>query len=129
VDTTPPAVPTLTGGSPVWQDVPSVTMNASGGADAGSGFAGFGYRLSTDGGTTWSPEVSGAGVTASAEGETLVRFRGWDVAGRASPWATAPVMIDRADPTDPVVSGGSPARQRVASVPPTAARPAGPGPG
>ena len=64
IDTTPPAVPTLTGASPLWQDVPSVTVNASGGADtSGSGFASFGYRLSTDGGTTWSPEVSGTGVT------------------------------------------------------------------
>ena len=121
VDTTPPAVPTLTGGSPVWQDVASVTVNASGGADAGSGFAGFGYRLSTDGGTTWTPEVSGTGVTVSAEGSTLVRVRSYDVAGNASGWATAPVMIDRADPTDPVVSGGSPAWQSVASLHLTAA--------
>jgi hypothetical protein len=115
-DTTPPAVPTLTGGSPLWQDVPSVTVNASGGADTGSGFASFGYRLSTDGGTTWSPEVSGAGVTMSAEGSTLVHFRSYDVAGNASPWATATVMIGRADPTDPVVTGASPAWQSVASL-------------
>ena len=81
----------------------------------------FGYRLSTDGGTTWSPELSGTGVTVSAEGSTLVRFRSYDVAGNASPWATATVMIDRADPTDPVVSGGSPAWQSVASLHLTAA--------
>jgi hypothetical protein len=121
VDTTPPGTPTLTGGSPLWQDVPSVTVNASGGADTGSGFASFGYRLSTDGGTTWSPELSGTGVTVSAEGSTLVRFRSYDVAGNASPWATATVNIDRVDPTDPVVSGGSPAWQSVASLHLTAA--------
>ena len=121
VDRTPPAVPTLTGGSPVWQNVASVTVNASGGADGGSGFASFGYRLSTDGGTTWSPELSGTGVTVSAEGSALVRFRSYDVAGNASPWATAPVMIDRADPTGPVVSGGSPAWQSVTSLHLTAA--------
>ncbi len=121
IDTTPPAIPTLTGGSPLWQDVASVTVNVSGGADSGSGFAGFGYRLSTDGGTTWSPEVAGTGVTVSAEGSTLVRFRSYDVAGNASPWATATVMIDRADPTDPVVSGGSAAWQSVTSLHLTAA--------
>jgi hypothetical protein len=116
IDTTPPAVPTLTGGSPLWQNVASVTVNASGGADSGSGFAHFGYRLSTDGGTTWSTELPGTGVTVAAEGSTLVRFRSYDVAGNASPWATDMVMIDRADPTDPVVSGGSPAWQSVTSV-------------
>jgi large repetitive protein len=116
IDTTPPAVPTLTGGSSVWQNVASVTVNASGGADGGSGFAHFGYRLSTDGGTTWSTELSGTGVTVPAEGLTLVRFRSYDVAGNASPWATATVMIDRANPTDPVVSGGSPAWQSVTSM-------------
>jgi hypothetical protein len=116
IDTTPPAVPTLAGGSPLWQSVASVTVNASGGADGGSGFAHFGYRLSTDGGTTWSTELSGTGVTVPAEGSTLVRFRSYDVAGNASPWATATVMIDRANPTDPVVSGGSPAWQSVTSL-------------
>src|SRR3954454_1355685 len=121
LDATPPAVPTLTGGSPLWQDVASVTVNASGGADSGSGFAGFGYRLSADGGTTWSPELSGTGVTVPAEGSTLVRFRSYDVAGNASPWATATVMIDRADPTDPVVGGGALAWQSVTSLHLTAA--------
>ena len=121
IDTTPPAVPTLTGGSSAWQNVASVTVNASGGADGGSGFAHFGYRLSTDGGTTWSTELSGTGVTVPAEGSTLVHFRSYDVAGNASPWATATVMIDRANPTDPVVSGGSPAWQSVTSLHLTAA--------
>jgi hypothetical protein len=45
-----------------------------------------------------------------------VRFRSYDVAGNASPWATATVMIDRANPTDPVVGGGSPAWQSVTSM-------------
>ena len=116
IDTTAPAVPTLTGGSSAWQNVASVTVNASGGADSGSGFAHFGYRLSTDGGTTWGTELSGTGVTVPAEGSTLVHFRSYDLAGNASPWATATVMIDRANPTDPVVSGGSPAWQSVTSL-------------
>jgi hypothetical protein len=115
IDTTPPASPTLTGGSPAWQNVASVTLNASG-TDVGSGVAHFGYRLSTDGGTTWSTELSGTGVTVPAEGSTLVQFRSYDVVGNASPWATATVMIDRANPTDPVVSGGSPAWQSASSL-------------
>ena len=51
-----------------------------------------------------------------AEGSTLVQFRSYDLVGNASPWATATVMIDRANPTDPVVSGGSPAWQSVTSL-------------
>ena len=45
-----------------------------------------------------------------------MRCESYDLAGNPSPLATATVMIDRANPTDPVVSGGSPAWQSVTSL-------------
>ena len=58
--------------------------------------AGYEYEQSTNGGATWSPlPTSGAALTVSGEGETLVRFRAVDNVGRASGWVQATVRIDR----------------------------------
>ena len=51
----------------------------------------------------------------SAEGETLVEFRPIDNTSLTSAWAQVAVRIDRTDPSDPTVAGGSPAWQNVAS--------------
>ena len=117
IDRTDPDLPTLTGGSQAWQDVPSVDVTATAGGDGGgSGFDHLSYRVSTDDGATWSAEADGALVTVSDEGATLVRFRAHDVAGNSSAWVEATVRIDRTAPTDVVVSGGSPAWQNVTSL-------------
>ena len=117
IDHTAPVKPTLTGGSPAWQNVASVDVAASGTADTGgSGFDHLSYRTSTDGGTTWGPETPGTQVTVSSEGATLVQFRGCDLAGNVTPWVSASVNIDRADPTDPVVANSSTTWQSVASI-------------
>ena len=63
------------GGSTAWQNVASVTVGAAGWTDAGgSGFAGYEYRLSTDGGATWGSAQPGSSYTESGQGETLVQF-------------------------------------------------------
>jgi Bacterial Ig-like domain len=88
----------------------------------GAGFARYEYRSSTDGGVSWSAPASGSSLMVSAEGETLVQFRGVDNAGNVSAWvpteltAGATVRLDRTAPTAPTVSGGSLAWQNVASV-------------
>jgi hypothetical protein len=117
LDRTDPAVPVVSGGSAVWQNVASVDVSASGTSDAGgSGWDHYGYRVSVDGGASWSAEVVGGPYTVSAEGTTLVKFRSYDLAGNTSAWVTATVSIDRAAPTDPVVAGGSASWQNVDSV-------------
>src|SRR5690606_23962436 len=75
-----------------------------------------------DGGTTWGTAATGPSFTATDEGETLVQFRGVDTAGNTGAWTAASATagstarIDRTNPTDPTVSGGSLAWQSVASV-------------
>jgi hypothetical protein len=52
--------------------------------------------------------VSGASVTVTAEGTTLVKFRSIDNAGNASAWtAAATAKLDRTAPGIPTVTGGS----------------------
>ena len=64
-----------------------MTVSAAGSSDTASGVAGYEYEQSTNGGATWSPlPTSGASLTVSAEGETLVRFRAVDGVGRVSGW-------------------------------------------
>ena len=117
LDLTSPTNPTVSGGSALWQSVASVTVSAAGSTDTASGVAGYEYEQSTNGGATWSPlPTSGAALTVSGEGETLVRFRAVDNVGRASGWVQATVRIDRTAPTSPNVSGGSLSWQNVASV-------------
>ncbi|MFN8121538.1 MAG: choice-of-anchor C family protein [Thermoleophilia bacterium] len=123
LDVTPPTDPTVAGGSLSWQSIANVTVSASGSSDpGGSGVAGYEYRTSTDGGTTWTGATSGASVVVSAEGETLVQFRAVDVEGNVSAWtpssadATNTVRLDRTAPSDPTVGGGSLSWQSVASI-------------
>ena len=109
VDTTGPSIPVLSGGSASWMNAASGTVQPTGTpTDAGSGFAGYEYRTSTDGGTTWSQPTSGAAATITAEGTTLVEFASLDALANASAWtAPAQVRLDRTAPTAPTVSGGS----------------------
>lgn len=110
VDTVPPSPPVLTGGSGTWQNVASVTVQPTGTpTDAGSGFAGYEYRTSTDGGSTWSAPTAGTAATISAEGSTLVEFDSLDGLGNASAWigTNGQVAIDRTPPTAPALTGGS----------------------
>ena len=122
IDRSAPSDPTISGGSLEWQNAASVTVSASGATDAGSGVAGYQYRTSTDGGTSWSAPAVGADAAITAEGETLVEFQALDAAGNASDWQPASpgeadtVRIDHTLPTTPDVTGGSPAWQSVASV-------------
>ncbi len=122
IDRTNPTAPTVAGGSLSWQDVASVDVTASGSAGGASGLAGYEYRTSTDAGSTWGSAASGASVTISSEGETLVQYRSLDTAGNASAWtpvsatAGSTVRIDRTDPGAPSVTGGSLSWQSVASI-------------
>jgi hypothetical protein len=123
IDRALPVAPTsVTGGSSSWQSVASVTITPAGGSDSGSGFAGYDYRTSINGGTTWSAAVAGNSLAVSAEGTTLVQFRSRDVAGNLSAWAPAAAgpgntaAIDRTLPTTPTASGGSLSWQIAASV-------------
>ena len=123
IDRTPPSDPLISGGSLEWQNAASVIVSADGAIDSGgSGFAGYRYRTSSDGGVTWSSSSPGSAVDVSADGETLVEFQGLDAAGNASDWqptvagAANTVRIDRTLPTTPTVTGGSSVWQSVASV-------------
>ncbi len=117
LDLTSPTNPTVTGGSALWQSVASVTVSAAGSTDTASGVSGYEYEQSTNGGATWSPlPTSGASLTVSAEGETLVRFRAVDGVGRVSGWVQGTARVDRTSPSSPNVAGGSLSWQNVASV-------------
>ncbi|MCB0874444.1 MAG: hypothetical protein KDC36_13805, partial [Thermoleophilia bacterium] len=117
IDRTAPTAPTVSGGSAAWQSVASITLAPAGATDAHSGVSSHEYRTSTDGGTSWSSPAAGATLTVSSEGETLVQFRAIDAAGNTGSWsATGTARIDRTNPTDPTVAGGSLAWQSVASV-------------
>jgi len=122
LDRTGPSAPTVAGGSLSWQNVASVTVTGSGSTDTHTAVAGYQYRTSTDGGTTWGAATSGASITVSAEGETLVQFRAIDTPGNAGPWAPSSpaagntVRINRTGPTAPTVAGGSLSWQTAASV-------------
>ncbi len=118
VDTTGPSLPVLTGGSSTWLNATSATVQPTGTpTDAGSGFAGYEYRTSTDSGATWSQVTPGAAATISGEGTTLVEFASLDNLANASAWtAPAQVRLDRTPPSTPAASGGSAAWQAGPSV-------------
>src|SRR5690606_34768908 len=97
-------------------DTASITLTATGSTDAESGIDRYEHRISTDGGATWGAITTGASVTATAEGETLVEFRAVNGDGNGSAWVRATARIDRTDPADPVATGGSAAWQNAASV-------------
>jgi large repetitive protein len=122
LDHTVPTLSGVSGGSLSWKNQASTTITAGAHADAGgSGFSHDEYRTSVDGGATWSPGT-GPSVTITDEGETIVQFRAVDNAGNASAWfpasptAASTVRLDRTNPTDPTVSGGSSSWQSVPSV-------------
>ena len=95
----------------------SVLLTPTGAADALSGVASYRFQTSSDAGASWSPAASGATLTVSAEGETLVQSAAVDGAGNTSAWSpTATVRLDRTLPTDPNVSGGSLSWTNAASV-------------
>ena len=122
IDTVPPSLPTLTGGSTTWQNVASMTVQPAGTpTDAESGFAGYQYRTSSNGGSTWSAATPGTSVTISAEGLTLVQFRSVDAVGNVSAWVNGTVSIDRTAPTAPTDTGGSTSWQAGPTVTVTAA--------
>ena len=118
LDRTLPSAPTATtGSSATWKSVASVLLTPTGAADALSGVASYRFQTSSDAGASWSPAASGATLTVSAEGETLVQSAAVDGAGNTSAWSpTATVRLDRTLPTDPSVSGGSLSWTNAASV-------------
>ncbi|HMM48486.1 MAG TPA: hypothetical protein PKE32_02575, partial [Miltoncostaeaceae bacterium] len=107
IDRTPPSA-TIHGASGQWSNAASVDVTATGQDDA-SGVASFEYRLSLDGGSTWTAPAAGAAVAVSAQGETLVAFRAIDRAGNVGAWTpTTPggagsARIDRAPPGAPLL--------------------------
>src|SRR4029079_11470346 len=79
IDTSLPTAPAVSGGSLTWSTAASATVSASASTDAGgSGFTGYQYRTSTNGGGSWSAAASGSSLIVSAEGQTLVQFRSLD---------------------------------------------------
>ena len=120
LDRTAPAVPSAAGGSTTWVNAASATITASGGADTGSGSAGYQWASSTNGGSTWGTPQSGSSAVISAQGETLVRFRAVDAVGNTSAWASPEtVRLDRSNPTV-TVSGATGAWTNAATVTVTA---------
>jgi hypothetical protein len=120
LDRTAPAVPSTSGGSTGWLNAASTTITATGGADAGSGNAGYQWASSTNAGSTWGAPQSGSSTAVSAQGETLVRFRAVDAVGNTSAWTTPEtVRLDRANPTVSA-SGATGAWTNAASVTVTA---------
>ena len=122
LDRTTPTVPTVTGGSLTWQSVGSVALDGSGGTDGLSGVAGYEFRTTTDGGTSWSAPSPGTTGLITAEGQSAVQFRTVDQAGNASAWApsvpdaASTVRIDRTPPSSPAASGGALAWQNLPSI-------------
>jgi hypothetical protein len=87
VDVTAPTTPSVSGGSDAWFASPR-TITATGSTDAGgAGLAGYQYRVSADGGTTWSAPAAHNPVTVAAAGVRLVQLRAVDKAGNVSAWA------------------------------------------
>jgi large repetitive protein len=108
LDDDPPSLPTLSGGGSAWQNKAQVVVAASGSVDALNAVAGYRYRTSTDGGSTWSPTwTSGSTATVSAQGSTLVQFEAGDTLGNWSAPRQTAVNIDRSPPTTPVLAGGT----------------------
>ncbi len=108
LDDDPPSLPTLTGGGSAWQNTAQVAVTASGSVDALNAVAGYRYRTSTDGGSTWSPSwTSGPTATVSAQGSTVVQFEAGDTLGNWSAPRQTDVNIDRSKPTTPVLGGGT----------------------
>ena len=116
IDRTAPADPPWRAARSTWQSVASVPSPAVGATDAAAAAsAGYQYRTSTDGGTTWSAGAARRAGAVTAEGETLVQFRSARRAPatprpgrRRAPTAGSTVRHRPHRPTAPTVSGGSP---------------------
>ena len=93
-----------------------MTVSAAGSTDAGSGILRYEYETSTNGGVSWVGPATGATVSVSSEGQTLVQFRSVDNVLRVSPWVQAQVRIDTVKPSAPVVAGGSLTWKNVAQI-------------
>ena len=113
IDRSLPTPPTVTGGSYTWVTSGSIEIDGGGSTDSpGSGVAGYQYRTTTNGGTTWTTAQTGASDVITADGETIVQFRSVDGYGHFSAWAPsvqAPentARIDTTPPNAPTVSGG-----------------------
>ncbi|MDX6535186.1 MAG: large repetitive protein, partial [Gaiellales bacterium] len=126
VDVTTPDVPTsVTGGSVAWGTA-SRTLTAAGSTDSGSGLRGYQFRLSKDGGLTWSPPRLNNPIVVNTAGESVVQFRAMDKALNTSAWTLVPptgeatVRIDRTVPSAPLPHGPTAGWQNVASLDVTA---------
>ncbi|MFN8121542.1 MAG: choice-of-anchor C family protein [Thermoleophilia bacterium] len=115
IDRTAPTNATASGGSLSWQSVASVTVTGSGSSGGNSGIAGYEYRTSTDGGTTWSAGTSGSSVTVSEQGETLVQFRTTDGAGNVGSWSPSSAVAGSTVRLDRTAPGGNPGGEAVSN--------------
>lgn len=122
IDRTAPTLPTVSGGDLTCQNIATVNIAASGSSDFGSGLAGYRYRISSDGGDTWSDPVSGGTAPVTSEGTTIVQFQAVDNANNATAWVPATATpsstacIDRTPPTTGTVTGGSLEWRNVPSI-------------
>ena len=100
VDKLAPSVPTVSGGSQVWQKLASVLVTASGSTDADSGGVVYEYRVQTPTVTFANAAItSGNSVAVTGEGKNQVQFRSADAVGNSSAWsAAADVWLDRTAP-------------------------------
>ena len=107
IDGTPPAVPTVSGGSASWRTTSPWTVSASSTDPNGSGVAGYEYQTSPDN-STWSSATAGNSVDISIQGTTYVQFRAIDNSGNISAWSSsATVKLDSVAPSVPSLTGGS----------------------
>ena len=107
IDSTPPNVPTVTGGSASWRTTSPWTVSASSTDPNGSGIAGYEYQTSPDN-STWSSATSGNSAAISTQGTTYVQFRAIDNSGNTSAWSSsATVKLDSVAPSVPTLTGGS----------------------
>ena len=106
IDSTPPAVPTVSGGSASWRTTSPWTVSASSTDPNGSGVAGYEYQTSPDN-STWSSATAGNSVDISTQGTTYVQFRAIDNSGNTSAWSSsATVKLDSVAPSVPTMTGG-----------------------
>ena len=95
LDRTAPTNPTVAGGSLTCGGPRTISAAAS--TDTYSGLLGYEYRISTDGGVTYGPQISGFSVPFSAPGTYVVQFRSVDNVALTSAWApAAPVAANTA---------------------------------
>ena len=99
LDRIAPTALAVSRGSLSWTNAASVTVSAAQSTDALSGLAGYESETSTDAGASWSTAIPGSSLAVSAEGETLVHFRAFDLAGNAGSWVSDTVRLDRTPPS------------------------------